>query len=559
MDEFGVLTESFGLKPQGKSAPMASSKRPDNTSSAQTRSFASNSASNQNSSSYASKSPHNSNSLNGSFFDDHEALFSSQKPQSFGGLDYGFDIFGGFQKNSRQTTDNGTGSSFDYDSIFSNSNYLNAKSSLDGDILSGLNSLNSISTDDIFGSFGSKPKQTAPIDDLFGTFGGKTKTPSQNGSVGFDDLIPGFGSSSSSKKGETTAMKKSAFTSTDDPFVVLESTSTTTKSTFIDPLEEFSKFNHLGSTRPPGSSNVSALRPPPKPGQVLKSNKVKSSNVSSIDELEDFAMGRVQNNANGNVHHAKEASERQTAKAGKYKEAEDAAWENQEKSVDDIESFFSVGSRSSSVPRSRTTTSDPVFDAMTNNKGKAAVAQRTSSGASSSIRKASSTTNMVDDFSSIFGDASFFGEFEEVEGESEERRRARLGRHQRTQDRVAKAVADMNQRDVQTQHEQEERRRIADKMDAEIKRWAAGKEGNMRALLSSLQHVLWPDCGWEPVSLTDLITSASVKKVYRKATLCVHPDKVQQKGATVEQKYTAEKVFDILKEAWNKFNREELS
>lgn len=59
--------------------------------------------------------------------------------------------------------------------------------------------------------------------------------------------------------------------------------------------------------------------------------------------------------------------------------------------------------------------------------------------------------------------------------------------------------------------------------------------------------VLWPECGWQPVSLTDLITSTSVKKVYHKATLCVHPDKVQQKGATVRQKYIAEKVFDLLK------------
>lgn len=60
-------------------------------------------------------------------------------------------------------------------------------------------------------------------------------------------------------------------------------------------------------------------------------------------------------------------------------------------------------------------------------------------------------------------------------------------------------------------------------------------------------QVLWPDCGWQPVSLTDLITSVSVKKVYYKATLCVHPDKVQQKGANIEQKYTAEKIFDRLK------------
>jgi hypothetical protein len=60
-------------------------------------------------------------------------------------------------------------------------------------------------------------------------------------------------------------------------------------------------------------------------------------------------------------------------------------------------------------------------------------------------------------------------------------------------------------------------------------------------------QVLWPECGWQPISLVDLITGASVKKAYRKATLCIHPDKVQQKGATIQQKYVAEKVFDLLK------------
>nr|BAH56783.1 AT1G21660 [Arabidopsis thaliana] len=117
----------------------------------------------------------------------------------------------------------------------------------------------------------------------------------------------------------------------------------------------------------------------------------------------------------------------------------------------------------------------------------------------------------------------------------------------------------MNNRDHQSRIEQEQRTRISETVDTEIRRWATGKEGNMRALLSSLHIVLWPGCGWEAVSITDLITSSAVKKVYRKATLYVHPDKVQQKGATLEQKYIAEKVFDILKEAWNKFNKEELS
>lgn len=68
----------------------------------------------------------------------------------------------------------------------------------------------------------------------------------------------------------------------------------------------------------------------------------------------------------------------------------------------------------------------------------------------------------------------------------------------------------------------------------------------MTGLLNDDQ-VLWPECGWSPVSLTDMITAASVKKVYRKATLCIHPDKVQQKGANLQQKYIAEKVFDLLK------------
>jgi len=62
-----------------------------------------------------------------------------------------------------------------------------------------------------------------------------------------------------------------------------------------------------------------------------------------------------------------------------------------------------------------------------------------------------------------------------------------------------------------------------------------------------LKQILWAECGWQAVSLTDLITGAAVKKQYRKATLCIHPDKVQQKGATLQQKYIAEKVFDILK------------
>ncbi|XP_031112772.1 auxilin-related protein 2-like [Ipomoea triloba] len=251
------------------------------------------------------------------------------------------------------------------------------------------------------------------------------------------------------------------------------------------------------------------------------------------------------------------AEARERAAADAREKAAAAARMSQQRNDNDLESFFST--RASSVPRA--SSPETMFDTQFHNKGSSEGTKSTfSSGgvSSNNMRKVSSANNIVDDLSSIFGAASSAGEFQEVDGESEERRRARLERHQRTQERAAKALAEKNQRDLQVQRDQEERHRIAETLDFEIKRWAAGKEGNLRALLSTLQYVLWPECGWHPVSLTDLITGASVKKVYRKATLCIHPDKVQQKGANLQQKYIAEKVFDLLKEAWNKFNSEEL-
>ncbi|CAM8945693.1 unnamed protein product [Rhodiola kirilowii] len=90
--------------------------------------------------------------------------------------------------------------------------------------------------------------------------------------------------------------------------------------------------------------------------------------------------------------------------------------------------------------------------------------------------------------------------------------------------------------------------------DAKIRQWSRGKEGNIRSLLSTLQHVLWPGSGWKPVALMDIIETNQVKRTYQRALLCLHPDKLQQKGAAEHQKYIAGKVFDILQESWNHFN-----
>lgn len=235
-----------------------------------------------------------------------------------------------------------------------------------------------------------------------------------------------------------------------------------------------------------------------------------------------------------------------------------AAKERQRRNDNDLESFFGMGARTDSAPRQRTGTSDATADVQSQNRGFSGEgSQRTSAGTPQSHRRSNLATNAADDWTSLFT-APSSEEFQEIPGETADRRRARLERHQRTLERAAKALAQKNDRDLQAQREQAEKNRLAETVDAEIKRWATGKEGNLRALLSTMQYILWPESGWQPVSLTDVITSASVKKVYRKATLCVHPDKVQQKGATIQQKYIAEKVFDLLKEAWNKFNSEEL-
>ncbi|MED6197388.1 molecular chaperone [Stylosanthes scabra] len=91
-------------------------------------------------------------------------------------------------------------------------------------------------------------------------------------------------------------------------------------------------------------------------------------------------------------------------------------------------------------------------------------------------------------------------------------------------------------------------------IDNKIQQWSKGKETNIRSLLSTLQLVLWPESGWKPVPLVDIIEGNAVKRAYQRALLCLHPDKLQQKGAASHQKYIAEKVFDILQEAWTQFN-----
>ncbi|KFK44849.1 hypothetical protein AALP_AA1G310300 [Arabis alpina] len=87
--------------------------------------------------------------------------------------------------------------------------------------------------------------------------------------------------------------------------------------------------------------------------------------------------------------------------------------------------------------------------------------------------------------------------------------------------------------------------------DEEIRIWLTGKERNIRLLLSTLHHVLWSNSNWHAIPLASLRDGSQVKKAYQKARLCLHPDKLQQRGGTSPiQKSIASRVFGILQEAW---------
>ncbi|WJX52961.1 hypothetical protein P8452_39018 [Trifolium repens] len=111
---------------------------------------------------------------------------------------------------------------------------------------------------------------------------------------------------------------------------------------------------------------------------------------------------------------------------------------------------------------------------------------------------------------------------------------------------------------VKVQHPKKQRT-DTEKLDENIRMWSSSKESDIRLLLSTLHHILWPESGWHTIPLVNLIEKSQVKRAYQKARLCLHPDKLQQKGATVLHKYVAEQAFSILQDAWAAFISEDVS
>jgi hypothetical protein len=67
---------------------------------------------------------------------------------------------------------------------------------------------------------------------------------------------------------------------------------------------------------------------------------------------------------------------------------------------------------------------------------------------------------------------------------------------------------------------------LSDKVETRISLWRDGKRDNLRALLGSLDNVMWEGAGWKKVGMHELVQNNKVKINYMKAIGKTHPDKV---------------------------------
>jgi len=90
------------------------------------------------------------------------------------------------------------------------------------------------------------------------------------------------------------------------------------------------------------------------------------------------------------------------------------------------------------------------------------------------------------------------------------------------------AVRSLQASNAQAEAEDNLKLQLKDTVDAKLVAWRTGKETNIRALLASLDMILWDELlrGIRVGGLHELVTPIQVKKGYIKAIARVHPDKV---------------------------------
>lgn len=91
-----------------------------------------------------------------------------------------------------------------------------------------------------------------------------------------------------------------------------------------------------------------------------------------------------------------------------------------------------------------------------------------------------------------------------------------------------------------------------DPLVLKVNEWKENKKRNIRALLGTLHTIVWEECNWVPAGMHQLIAHTDVKKMYRKACLSIHPDKLV--GTAHEE--LAKLIFIELNDAWTEFEKQ---
>lgn len=92
----------------------------------------------------------------------------------------------------------------------------------------------------------------------------------------------------------------------------------------------------------------------------------------------------------------------------------------------------------------------------------------------------------------------------------------------------AEAVSRLRAANAAADRIDDEKFALTDVVDLRVKKWRLGKESNLRALLSTLQNVLWEGSGWKDIGMGELLTPGKVKINYMRGIAKVHPDKVSR-------------------------------
>jgi len=112
----------------------------------------------------------------------------------------------------------------------------------------------------------------------------------------------------------------------------------------------------------------------------------------------------------------------------------------------------------------------------------------------------------------------------------------------------------------QVEKDQVERDSVKTRLKPKLLAWsgdpAMGTLKNIRALLATMDSILWSGAKWKTLGMGDLVQPNRVKIGYYKAIRIAHPDRVQT--GTVEEKYVASWVLDMLKISWETFKNKEM-